>query len=71
MQKNNMRQIRKSKNITLEGLSDATGISVGYLCHLEKGTRQNPSMHIMEGIAIGLRKNSYGNFFSIDFKNIL
>ena len=55
MKKNNMRQIRKSKNITLEDLSEITGISVGYLCHLEKGTRQNPSMHIMESISMGLR----------------
>ena len=54
MYKNQMRRIRISKNMTLEKLSEITGISSGYLCHLEKGSRKNPSMHVMELIANGL-----------------
>ena len=63
MLKNNMRNIRNSKNITLERLSKITGISVGYLCHLEKGTRSNPSMQVMELIAMGLESSVAEIFF--------
>lgn len=58
-----MRNIRNSKNITLERLSKITGISVGYLCHLEKGTRSNPSMQVMELIAMGLESSVAEIFF--------
>lgn len=54
MNTNQMKKIRKSKNMTLGQLSEITGISSGYLCHLEKGTRKNPSMNVMELIAKGL-----------------
>ena len=63
MHKNNMRNIRNSKNIILERLSKITGISVGYLCHLEKGTRSNPSMQVMELIAMGLESSVAEIFF--------
>ena len=63
MHKNNMRNIRNSKNITLERLSKITGISVGYLCHLEKGTRSNPSMQVMELIAMGIESSVAEIFF--------
>ena len=63
MHKNNMRNIRNSKNITLERLSKITEISVGYLCHLEKGTRSNPSMQVMELIAMGLESSVAEIFF--------
>lgn len=51
-----MKEIREEKGITLEYLSDMTGISAGYLCHLEKGTRKNPSLQVMEKIAKALGK---------------
>lgn len=54
MYKNQMKRIRMSKSMTLGKLSEITGISSGYLCHLEKGSRKNPSMHVMELIADGL-----------------
>ena len=63
MNKNKMREIRNSKGITLEELSINTGISIGYLCHLEKGTRKNPSMQVMESIAKGLNKTVIETFF--------
>lgn len=64
MYKNNMRNIRNSKDMTLEKLSELTGISVGYLCHLEKGTRSNPSMQVMELIAMGLGSSVTEVFFN-------
>ena len=64
MYMNKMRKIRTSKNMTLEDLSERTGISAGYLCHLEKGTRKNPSVQIMEAIANALDKNVVEIFFS-------
>ena len=47
MYNNRMREIRIEQGITLEKLSELTGISVGYLSHLERGTRKNPSINIM------------------------
>lgn len=64
MHKNNMRDIRNSRNMTLERLSELTGVSVGYLCHLEKGTRSNPSMQVMELIAMGLESSVTEVFFN-------
>lgn len=64
MYMNKMRKIRTSKNMTLEDLSERTGISAGYLCHLEKGTRKNPSVQIMEAIANALDKTVVEIFFS-------
>ena len=64
MHKNKMRNIRNIRNMTLEQLSKLTGISVGYLCHLEKGTRSNPSMQVMELIAMGLGSSVTEVFFN-------
>ena len=62
---NSMREIRKNKNITLFELSEITGISVGYLCHLERGTRNNPSIEIMNKIAKALDE-SVGKIFFME-----
>ena len=35
---------RKEKGMTLKELSEKTGLSVGYLSHLENGERNNPSL---------------------------
>lgn len=48
---NNLRNIRKSKNLTIQELSDLSGVSMGYICHLERGTRKNPSRDVMEKIS--------------------
>ena len=63
MYKNRIREYRKEKGIILEELAKKTGISTGYLCHLEKGTRQNPSTKIMENIAQILGKSITEIFF--------
>ena len=60
---NKMRDIRISQGITLETLSKKTGISVGYLSHLERGTRKNPSIVLMDKISYALGKSILEVFF--------
>ena len=55
--KNRIRDIRKEQNITLSELAKKAGISSGYLCHLEKGSRNNPSLEVMDKIAKALNKS--------------
>lgn len=60
---NNLRKIRKSKNLTIQELSELSGVSMGYICHLEKGTRKNPSRDVMEKIATALKESITKIFF--------
>lgn len=64
MYNNRMREIRKETGMTLEKLSMKTGISIGYLSHLERGTRENPTICVMEKIAYALGKSMAEVFFS-------
>lgn len=64
MYQNRMQKIRKTKGITLTGMSQITGISVGYLSHLENGTRKNPSIEMMDKIAKALGKSVSDVFFT-------
>ena len=43
MYKNKIRKYRIQRGLTLKKVADICGISAGYLCHLEKGNRDNPS----------------------------
>ncbi len=61
---NRMKMYRKEKKLTLKQLSDITKISVGYLCHLENGSRSNPSMNVLNKIAIALDKSVEDIFFN-------
>lgn len=63
MCKNRIEFIRKQKGMTLYKLANLSGISVGYLCHLEKGTRNNPSLEVMENISKALNKSVAEVFF--------
>lgn len=63
MYQNRVKKLRLEKGITLENLSKDTGISVGYLCHLENGTRNNPSILIMDKISNALGKSIANVFF--------
>lgn len=54
---NNIKKFRIEKNYTLKKLAELVGISSGYLCHLEKGTRENPSYKVMFKISRILGKN--------------
>ena len=64
MYKNKIKIYRVERNMTLRTLAEKTGISAGYLCHLEKGTRKNPSTNVMENIAKILEKTVSEIFFS-------
>lgn len=63
MYHNQIRKIRQEKGMTLVKLSEMSGVSVGYLCHLEKGSRKNPSVVIMEKISKSLNKSITEIFF--------
>ena len=63
MYTNKIREIRRKKGYTLEYVSTVAGISIGYLCHLEKGTRNNPSAQIMAKIAEALEESVSSVFF--------
>lgn len=63
MYKNQIKIIREQKGMTLKKLSYLSGISVGYLCHLERGTRTNPSIDVMEKISKALNKTITEVFF--------
>lgn len=60
---NNLRKIRKSKNLTIQELSELSGVSMGYICHLERGSRQNPSRDVMEKISKVLEEPIIKIFF--------
>lgn len=54
---NNIKKIREEKGIKQTELAKTIGISTGYLCHLENGTRDNPSICIMGKIAKALNRS--------------
>ncbi len=63
MYTNKLKFIRKSENMTIQELSEKSGVSMGYICHLERGTRKNPSKEIMEKIAVALKRTVTEIFF--------
>lgn len=62
----NIKNIRKSKKISLRKLSDMTGISRAYLYDLENNRRFNPTIFILEKIAEELDVNIKDLFYSLD-----
>lgn len=64
MYKNKIRTYRIKRGLTIKELADRCGVSAGYICHLEKGNRDNPSTEVMENIAIVLGKTIPEIFFS-------
>ncbi len=63
MYKNSIKKYRKEQGLKLDEMSKRIGISTGYLCHLEKGTRKNPSTDVMEKISKALGKSIPEIFF--------
>ena len=63
MRGNSIKKYRKEQGLNLEEMSKKIGISTGYLCHLEKGTRKNPSIEVMERISKALEKTIAEVFF--------
>lgn len=64
MYNNKINKYRKQKNMTLKEVADECGISTGYLCHLEKGNRKNPSTKVMQKISDALGESIAEIFFS-------
>ncbi len=61
---NKLKYIRKSQKMTLEELGRRAGVSAGYICHLENGSRKHPSIEVMESIAKALNKTIFEIFFN-------
>ena len=62
---NRIREIREEQRITQIELASRSGLSVGYLSHLENGSRSNPSYQTMTRIAKTLNKE-IGEVFKLD-----
>ena len=54
---NNIRKYRVENGYQLQELAKKVGITTGYMCHLEKGTRSHPSYEIMKKISQELNKS--------------
>lgn len=64
MYKNKIREYRQEIGISMKQLAEKSNISIGYLSHLENGSRDNPSTEVMERIAKSLNKTIGQIFFS-------
>jgi transcriptional regulator with XRE-family HTH domain len=49
-----IREVRRSKNITLQKLSEMTKISKSHLCNIERGEKE-PTLSILIRIALALK----------------
>lgn len=67
----NIRNIRKSKKISLRKLSYMTGISRAYLYDLESNRRFNPTLFILQKIAEVLEVDIKDLFYSLNELDIL
>lgn len=63
MYKNKIKKYRQEKGLRLKDVADKSGVSVGYLSHLENGSRANPSREVMENISLVLNKTIPEVFF--------
>ena len=54
--KNKIKEIREEEAMNQNALAKMTGFSAGYINHLEKGTRENPSYKAMTKIATALKR---------------
>lgn len=61
---NNIRYYREKQGISLKEFSRITNLSQGYLSHLERGNRINPSFNTMSKISLALNLN-ISNIFNI------
>lgn len=52
-----MKDCRIKRELNLTQLAKKTGLSLGYLCHLERGSRKNPSYNTMKKISDALDYN--------------
>lgn len=54
---NKIKEFRELQGLKQDGLAKMANISKGYLSHLERGERGNPSYKVMKSIADALNKN--------------
>lgn len=62
---NRIKEIREEEGITQYALAEMSKLSVGYICHLERGTRGNPSYRTMSKISSAL-KRKVKEVFNVD-----
>ncbi len=60
---NSLRQVRLNLGYTLREVAEKSNISEGYLCHLENGSKSNPSKTVMDSIAKALNTKAYLLFY--------
>jgi len=63
MIKNKIREYRLEKGLSMKELAQRSNISIGYLSHLENGSRENPSTEVMKRIAKALDETIIEVFF--------
>lgn len=64
-----IRDIRKSKGLSINKVSKASGVSLGYLSDLENNKSKNPSMDTLKKIATVLEVSVNDFFSNEDNKN--
>lgn len=50
----NLKDLRKLKRISQKQLAVQSGVTQSYICALEKGERNNPTIDVVKGLARGL-----------------
>ncbi|AYO30219.1 XRE family transcriptional regulator [Biomaibacter acetigenes] len=68
---NKIKILRAKNKISLKQLAEKTGLSIGYLSHLENGSRNNPSKETMERIAKALGETVHETFFPEERKGYM
>ena len=53
---NKIKEYRLKQGLTLEELANSCNLSIGYISHLETGTRTNPSLNVLNRIAHHIQK---------------
>ena len=53
---NKIKEIREEEGIKQYALAKMSGLSEGYICHLEKGNRGNPTYKTMVKISRALKR---------------
>jgi len=46
-----IKKLRDERNLSLQDVANAVGISASYICRLEKNERRNPSLYIVDKLA--------------------
>lgn len=66
----NLRELRESKRLTQQDLSQRAGLSQCYICALEQGRRKCPSLKTIKKLAVGLEVNASSVLIALEEKAI-